>query len=284
MKLLAVLALIASQVLAVNNISESIFDIFFSDVPGDIVLESGAFGNITRYLGNVSFVNRVIGNASIVDYYSISTSLGEVGNATRTISASGGTMFGVNPFLECKFVVDVSEARSSSMEALVVTDPDALRIVSIKFIAFNMSAESTVSELIPNNSGITWYPFPPTNIFPSISYFDEGATLSNAFYGFADRSSSPLYLEVYPMHRQVAEISFFGVIPRGSGLLAPCDPEIAIVAVGGVVVEEEETPADDEETAPEEDEEEEEEEGFEEVLPLPMVRSLAQKRTQAISA
>lgn len=276
MKVFLVMAMLAMKVFALNMIPESIFDIVFDDEPGAIVIERGTAVNNTlvRKAVNVTFVSRTIANSSITDEYSLSTTEdGEVGLTRRIITAVGkigpGIMFSSAPYLEIRFEFELYPApEPSALVRAILADPEQPRIKYVRFFSRHANIDSTVSEILSDKVDIAWTVFPPTRVYPGISYYQES---------FIGRERSRFYLEIFPAtFKSTVEIIFIGTIPEGAGLISPFDPNVAIVPESGSTP----PPVDD----GGDDEEEEDPNGGEEEEPATMLVESKKLRHQEAPA
>lgn len=259
MKVFLVMAMLAMKVFALNMIPESIFDIVFDDEPGAIVIERGTAVNNTlvRTAVNITFVGRTIANSSITDEYSLSTTEdGEVGLARRIITAMGkigpGIMFSSAPYLEIRFEFELYPASEpAALVRAVLVDPEQPRIKYVRFLSRHANIDSTVTEVLSDNADISWSVFPPTRVYPGVSYYRDSSK------GW---ERSRFCLQIFPAtFKSTVEIIFIGTIPEGAGLISPFDPNVAIVPESGS------TPPPTEE---EDDDEEDPEGGEEEAAPM----------------
>ncbi|KAI5173098.1 hypothetical protein NEFER03_2076 [Nematocida sp. LUAm3] len=228
MKLLSIIALVASQVMAVTIIPEDVFNVSFSVGPAAIVAvappTSTTPGNVTPVLANVTFVGRTVSNTTITDSYIVSSAVdGEIGTATLTKSLNSGFSgvgggFGGFPYLEIRAVVDLSGSAPTGMEYQTILD-GSLVVQSILFVWLDVNPESNVSEIYSEDTGITWRVFPGPMFMP--------ATTDMEFGGVLDRHR-PMYHRMFPAPSSIVEITFIGIIPPGSNLINPYDPIIII--------------------------------------------------------
>lgn len=273
MKLVAMIAIIASPVLAVNYIKESIFSPEFSLLPGAIIVESGPMGNTTEQQGNVTFVSRTVTNTEIVDTFEVMAGGDTVGNATRTISTHADLAgMGGTPYLEAKFEVMLAPPAPAGMEYLTSTSPDDLKIKSLQLVFTDASADSNVSEVYTSETGLVWKIIPGPRYLPSFSRMEQG--------GIIDSPTSRFILTLLPFSATKLEIAMYARIPVGSGLINLYDPEIYILPAT-----EPEEPVDPEDPEdPEEPEDPEDPENPAEEEPAAFYAPLKSQRIPAIAA
>ncbi|KAI5190564.1 hypothetical protein NEMIN01_1102 [Nematocida minor] len=256
MKFITLIAMIASQVLAVNYIQESLFGGQFSLAPQAIVLESGPAGNMTVQYGNMTFTGRTVSNTEIVDKYAVESKGKSIGTALRTLSAHPALMgmpMGSGPYLETKFEINLEEEEAlEGMDFQTSSNADSLKIRSFQLVFDDASSESNVSEVYTNQTGLIWKILPGPLINPSYSRMEQG--------GLIDTPFSRFMLNVFPFPATKAELKAYAVIPNGSGLINIYDPEIVIVAATETTAAPEEEGEEEEEGNDDEDEEDDDEE------------------------
>ncbi|KAI5186944.1 hypothetical protein NEHOM01_1810 [Nematocida homosporus] len=276
MKLLSIVAMIASQVMAVSYIPESVFDMHFSEAPGAIAIEVNPATtnttNSTPIIANLTFVSRTTGDTSIVDNYTISSGSEDLGVATRTLTAhtgfsgAGGLMLGT-PYLECRFeiILDSGAEPPAGMEYLTIGDAKKAPylLTSIQLDWLNVAPSSSVDEIISNDNGLAWRVFPGVMFFPAETRMDVGGIFE---------TDNLLRHRIYVLPNPKAEIIFYATIPCGSGLISPYDPEIVIQpSTPGSSDNGDDTNGGDDEGDDEEEEEEGDDEEGDDEEPTPMI-------------
>lgn len=260
MKLLIFLTLLVGYVFGQTIIDEDIFDIFFEEGFGAIVVEivgnATNCSNVTVCSANVTFVSRTVANNTLVDEYEVSCPReGIIGTARRILSATIiPSPFAFVVLLEIRFEIDLTGPPA----LLVGPSEDPFRILEVRFVALDSEPSSSVESIFSPRSGIEWIIVP--QFYPAL-------TRQNDFNFVDDRT--PLHLLIVGNGRSHFEISFQAILPPQSPLIDPCDPRVVIRETTPFVDEiiEEEIEEVVEDVLPT-DEEEEIEEEEEEIITL----------------
>jgi len=291
MKILGLVGLMVSQVLASASIHEELYLPDFNRVREPLMLEVGSFGsgNLTYIPAYLRFFRRITGNMTstgisngtnstnstsdlgpansthipngwgnaIVDYYNVVVNRYDVGNATRAMIAHGPGGFGLGfgfgrTYLETKFEITINGGFLNGTESLEIPR-DELRVSWINFLARDVLPESTIAEIISNETGISWFPL-SSQIFTAFSVFRSD------FRGL-DRFSM-FHLRAYLIPSTTVTISFIGIPSCENNLLGTGRSLVVIprpvldgpIVDEPVIVDEDEDIDDDFEDVPEEEE------------------------------